>query len=337
MGRHATRPTTRRRWLPAATTGAALLVATAVLVPVLGQDDRSDAAGPGAVPVPGSPGLTLAIGGDVAFAGRTLPLLTDPAGPFPEAGATLTDADLALADLSTPVGAAGAAALAAAGVDLVAVVATPDAATAADTLDALSAAGLRPVGAGRDGTAAGSPQRVEVDGQGVTVLGLSLAPGATAAGIGAGLATPTLADAVLAAVGVADRRGDVVLVRLSGSPACAADTRELTDRLVSAGADVVLGAGDVPAGAWWASGDRRAWAAPSPGPLLSADESTAPPTGLLRLVVREGAVVGAAFDPASTDPFGRLGGVRQTTISPNGPQTPTEARCDPANGPRTAP
>ncbi len=177
----------------------------------------------------------------------------------------IAGADLALANLESPLTAAphqaqhdhrlaadpaAARLLAAAGFDGVALannhIGDSGPAGVADTLAAVTAAGLTPFGAGSDAAAAAAPARFEAAGLKITALafdasGLGLAASGSAAGV-AGWEE----DAARDAVAEARRDSDIVIVSVHGVAPLAGRDRHLEEvgaRLVDWGADVVWGHG----------------------------------------------------------------------------------------------
>jgi poly-gamma-glutamate synthesis protein (capsule biosynthesis protein) len=213
--------------------------------------------------------FTLALAGDVNFAGRTADLLA--AGPdtaLHEAADQLSAADLTMVNLETALTEGGAPApkqfhfrapataleaLAAGGVD-VATMANNHAVDygergLADTLDAIDASPLPVVGIGRDADAAYAPWTTTVNGVSVAILAASQVhdwtiAAHTAADTEAGIASafsPRLLDAVRAAAA----RYDVVVVYLHWGieyKACpSGEQRRLADQLAEAGASAIVG------------------------------------------------------------------------------------------------
>src|SRR5690349_18050992 len=220
--------------------------------------------------------VSIAVAGDVHFEGALASRLRRPATALAPASAALAAADVAIVNLETSVGSGGRPepgkrftfsaattafdALAAAGID-VASMANNHAldfgrARLPSTLRAAAAArpGLAVVGIGADADEAFAPAVTEVHGTRVATIAASVAdqdPTADRTGAwAAGPDTSGVADAIdprrlLRAVRRADADVDVVVTYLhwgvQGERCPSADQRSLARRLVSAGADVVVG------------------------------------------------------------------------------------------------
>lgn len=232
----------------------------------------SACAAPAAEPrdVPGSPAASvrLLFAGDVMLGRGVAGIpVSEPAGPLAGVRWPVASADLALANLESPLTTAShdpaagpnaleappsaAAFLAAAGFDAAAIAnnhagdAGP--ATVPDTVDALAAEGLPAVGAGASLAEAFSPLVVEVHGLRVALLAFD----ATGAGPRAGPSSPGVAwwdeDLARAAVSRAASSADLVAVGLHGGleyvPSADPYLLEVARILARAGADVVWGHG----------------------------------------------------------------------------------------------
>lgn len=245
--------------------------------------EASSPTSPGPTGAPRPRTVTVAVAGDVHFEGVLADRLRAPATALAPATsplvAALADADVAIVNLETSVGAGGRpepgkrftfsagpealTALAAAGID-VASMANNHAldfgrARLPSTLRAARAAAtaeppLSVVGVGRDRGEAFRPALSDVDGTLVATIAATVADRDPAADrTGQWAATSDLAgtaDALdpaylLAAVRQADRTADVVVAYLhwgvQGQSCPSADQRDLARRLVDTGADVVVG------------------------------------------------------------------------------------------------
>jgi hypothetical protein len=288
--------------------------------------------------------VRIAVAGDVHFEGVLAERLEDPGTALAPAATVLAAADVAIVNLETSVGTGGRpepgkrftfsagpaafAAVAAAGID-VASMANNHAldhgrARLPSTLRAArSAADADPplvvVGIGRDADEAFRPALTDVRGTRVATLAASVAdqdPTADPTGHwAAGEHRSGVADAIapgrlLAAVRRADRDADVVVAYLhwgvQGERCPSADQRSLADRLVEAGADLVVGThahrlqGDGHLGRGYVAYGLGNFAWYSPGP-----------TGVLTLTVQpppqrsgRAAVVRSDWWPAAIGPDG---------------------------------
>lgn len=225
-----------------------------------------------ASPTPtGPPTITLAFGGDVHFAERTLSLLNAPATAFGPVSGILSSADIAMVNLETAVTEAGTPepkqfhfrapataydAVKAAGVDIVSLANnhTLDYGQVglADTLSSAAAAGVPVVGAGANATAAAAPWITTVHGVKIAFLAFSqiteLASSWVATDARPGLAlaiSPAQIDAAAAAVRAARARADVVVVFMHWGQEyneCPIDLqRQAATAFVAAGATIVVG------------------------------------------------------------------------------------------------
>lgn len=218
--------------------------------------------------------VTIAVAGDVHFEGVLRARLDDPSSALAPVTDALAAADLGIVNLETSIGVGGSpdpdkrftfrapptafAALTAAGVDIVSMANNHaldyGRAPLPGTFAAIRRARLEVVGLGPDADAAYRPAVSRVGGTAVATLAASLAardPTADPTGDWAATDTaPGVADAVdparlLAAVGAADRAADVVVVYLhwgiQGEGCPAPWQRTLAERLVRAGADVIVG------------------------------------------------------------------------------------------------
>lgn len=204
--------------------------------------------------------------GDVMLGRSVAPVVAaDPEGLFADVGWVVRGADVAMANLESPLTTrphaspnphaleaypAAALLLAAAGFDVVNLAnnhggdAGPE--SVLDTLLAVEAAGMRPVGAGADRDDATRPTLLEVDGVTIAVLGFDATGAGMVAGDGPGITPwdPALAEK---AVTEARRIADVVVVSIHGGVEYLpeADPRmvRITEQLAEWGADVVWGHG----------------------------------------------------------------------------------------------
>lgn len=281
--------------------------------------------------------------GDIHFEGVLRERLDDPVTALAPVTAALAAADVAVVNLETAIGEGGRpqpgerfsfqapasalAALAAGGVDVATMAnnhaldygreSLPSTFAAVDAASS-SVPPLAVVGLGRDVQAAFRPARSDVGGTVIATIGASVAdldPTADPSGQGAATSTsPGTADAVdparlLRAVERADRTADVVVVYMhwgvQGERCPSRGQRSLADRLVGAGADVVVGShahrlqGDGRLGDGYVAYGlgNYAWYTPSAG--------SAADTGVLTLTVRPDAsragratVTRAVWEPA---------------------------------------
>ncbi len=224
---------------------------------------------PGSPAPTGPPVITLAFGGDVHFAGRTLGLLDNPDTAFGPIAQTLSAADIAIVNLETAVTTRGTEepkefhfrappsayeALKAAGIDVV-TLANNHALDygrvgLTDTLDAAQAAGMPIVGAGENAAQAFSPWITEVKGVKIAFLGFNqvteLASSWAAKDNRSGLAMvyPDQ-DQAVAAVRAAKAKADVVVVDMHWGQEyneCPIAIQKATaKKLADAGATMIIG------------------------------------------------------------------------------------------------
>jgi poly-gamma-glutamate capsule biosynthesis protein CapA/YwtB (metallophosphatase superfamily) len=215
------------------------------------------------------PEVTLAFAGDVHFMKRTADLLANPATAFGPITATLSAADLAMANLETPITDRGTAepkrylfragrpaveAIRAAGIDAVSLANnhTLDYGRVglADTIDAAKAGGLVTFGAGNNRDQAFTPWRTTVRGVRIAVFGFSqvddLANRWAATDIQPGIAMAFDVKRAVAAVTAARADSDLVIVfphwGTEGSSCVNGDQKRLAAKLAAAGADIIVGA-----------------------------------------------------------------------------------------------
>ncbi|MDX6324970.1 MAG: hypothetical protein QOK15_1324 [Nocardioidaceae bacterium] len=283
--------------------------------------------------------VTLAFAGDLHFEYQLADLLDRPRAGLGPIAKALSAADLTMVNLESSItdrgrpeakereapdqrywfrtGPAALDVLAAAGVD-VATMANNHGADYGpvglqDTLRAVRRSPVHVVGIGRDRRAAFTPYRTTVRGTDIAFLGAdgSFREGASSVWA-AGPTTPGLAAAhadrpraLLAAVRKVSRRSDVVVVymhwgrELQGCPT--ERQRATAQALADAGADVVVGShAHVLLGSGWIGDTYVDYGL---GNFLWYHDHQ-PVTGVLRLTVRDGDVVGDAWSPARIQPDG---------------------------------
>jgi poly-gamma-glutamate capsule biosynthesis protein CapA/YwtB (metallophosphatase superfamily) len=316
------------------------------------RDGRADGGqtGQDAVRAPGTPPapVTIAFGGDVHFEGVVGERLRrDPATTFGPVADVLSAADLAVVNLETALTGRGTPepkeftfrapatafdALTAAGVD-VATLANNHGMDygqvgLADTLDAAREAGFPLVGAGRDDGEAFAPHVAEVDGQRIAVIGTTqvldsyaletwrAAPGKP------GLASAYDEERLLRAVREARENADTVVVFAhygqERNPCPIARQVALTEALVEAGADVVVGShAHVLLGGGWLG---RAYVHYGLGNFLwYAKGGPEAETGVLTLTLQGRDVTAAEWTPA------RISGGKNTPLTGLQRETALEA------------
>lgn len=228
--------------------------------------------------------VTIAFGGDIHFAGSSgQRLAADPATAVGPMSATLSAADLAIANLETAVTDRGTAApkeftfrapatafdaVRAAGIDVVNMANNHGMdygeVGLRDSLAAASAAHYPVIGIGLDDTSAFTPYRTTIKGQRITVIGATqvlddqLAAAWTAGPGKPGLASAKQVDKLVAAVRAARASTDTLIVFLHWGveqQQCPGDAqRALEPLLTAAGADIVVGShAHVLLGGGWAS------------------------------------------------------------------------------------
>ncbi len=217
----------------------------------------------------GPPTITLAFGGDVHFAGRTLKLLDDPSTAFGPVSEILSAADISMVNLETAVTERGTpepkefhfrapatayTAAKAAGIDVITMANnhTLDYGRVGltDTLAAAKAAGMPIVGAGENAAQAYAPWITEVKGVKIAFLGFSqiteLATSWAAKSDRSGLAMAwPNQDQAVAAVKAAKAKADVVVVDMHWgqeyNQCPIADQKTLAKKMADAGADIIIG------------------------------------------------------------------------------------------------
>ena len=283
--------------------------------------------------------VTLAFAGDMHFQLHLAALLEDPPGLGPMSRA-LADADVAMVNLESAITERGTLeakelevpeeryyyrtspaaldVLAAAGVDVVTMANNHGAdygpVGLADTLRAVRTGPVAVVGVGRDRRAAFTPYRVTVRGTDLAFLAAdaSFREGASSVWE-AGPTTPGIAAAraarpraLLAAVRAASRDADVVVVYLhwgqEGRGLPDADAADAAAALAGAGADVVVGShAHVLLGSGWLGDTYVSYGL---GNFLWYHNHE-PETGVLRLRIEDGEVVGDSWVPAEIQLWGR--------------------------------
>jgi hypothetical protein len=214
--------------------------------------------------------VTFAFGGDVHFEGSLLSRLADPQSALASIAPTLSAADVAVVNLETAITERGTpatkaytfrapadalTALAAAGIDTASVANNHGLDYGAegleDTLAAETATGFDLIGAGHNATEAYAPHRMEVNGQRIAIIGATqvlddpLISAWTATDTQAGLASAKEVDRLAESVAAARADSDTVVVFLhwgiEGQTCPSADQQALAQRLVDAGADIIVG------------------------------------------------------------------------------------------------
>jgi poly-gamma-glutamate synthesis protein (capsule biosynthesis protein) len=273
--------------------------------------------------VPGDNAVTIAVAGDVHFAGRTAALLDDPGTALGPAAPVLSAADIAIVNLETAVTDRGTPepkkyhfhtkpaafdALRAAGVDLVTLANnhTLDYGRVglADTLSAASDAKVPVVGAGKDSDAAFAPWIKEVRGVRVAVVGVSqireLSDSWAARPDRAGVASALDVERTVQAVRDAKARSDIVVVYVhwgQEGDSCPTDRMtSLAGRLAAAGATAVVGThAHLLLGDGWQGGTYVAYG--TGNFVWWLNDAYSNDTGVLRLTVRDGRVNAADLSP----------------------------------------
>jgi poly-gamma-glutamate synthesis protein (capsule biosynthesis protein) len=273
--------------------------------------------------------VTIAFGGDIHFAGAPgQRLAADPATAIGPMSATLSAADLAIANLETAVTDGGTPApkeftfrapatafdaLRAAGIDVVTMANNHGMdygeVGLRDSLRSAAAARYPVIGIGVDDTSAFAPYTTTVKGQRIAVIGATqvlddeLNSAWTAGPHKPGLASAKQVEKLVAAVRAARAAADTVIVFLHWGveqQQCPSDSqRSLVPLLAAAGADVVVGShAHVLLGAGWA--DSGVYVDYGLGNFVFYASGTGHNTesGVLRLTVAGRAVTEAAWLPA---------------------------------------
>ncbi|MDG4824375.1 CapA family protein [Asanoa sp. WMMD1127] len=322
------------------TRAALVLVAAGALVAGCGAEVegprwRSGGPSPSASPTPSATAaapveLTLAFAGDVHFTGRTLGLLDEPSSAFGKISSTLSDADLTVVNLETAVTSRGTPepkrfhfrapetafdALRAAGIDA-ASVANNHALDYGrvgllDTLTAATEAEYPIFGAGRNTDEAYAPWVTTVKGVRIALLGMSqvgeLAGSWKPTASRPGVAMAFDGARASAAVKAARAQADLVIVFMhwgvEGSSCPSGQMKTFAQRMARDGADIVVGthAHTLLTDGWLDS----TYVHYGLGNFLWYGNSHSTDSGVLRLTVRSGAVVGRKFLPATVSGTGQ--------------------------------
>jgi poly-gamma-glutamate synthesis protein (capsule biosynthesis protein) len=286
---------------------------------------------PAAVPTSAAPAeISLAFAGDVHFTGRTLGLLDKPETAFGKISGTLADADLTIVNLETAVTSRGTpepkrfhfrapkaafAALRAAGIDAASVANnhTLDYGQVGllDTLSSAAEAEYPIFGAGRTADEAYAPWITEVKGVKIAVLGMSQVaelsgswkPTATRPGVAMAFDATRASKAVKAA----RAQADLVIVFMhwgvEGSSCPSGQMKTFAQRMARDGADIVLGthAHTLLTDGWLGS----TYVHYGLGNFLWYGNSHSTDSGVLKLTVRDRAVVSNTFLPATVSGTGQ--------------------------------
>ncbi|MFC8796568.1 CapA family protein [Promicromonospora sp. NPDC057138] len=248
---------------------AVALVATAALVTVTGCASGTAGTGSASAEPSAEPEITLTFAGDVHFEDRVAELLDDPATTFGPVAAELTDGDLTVVNLETPITSRGTAqdkryvfrapdasvsAMTAAGIDVVSLANnhTMDYGREglADTIATAKAGGLGTVGAGANIDAAFTPLHRTVGGVDVAIFAFSqvddLAEEWAAGPNRSGMAMAFDTERAYAAVRAARADSDLVVVLphwgAEGDQCPTTRQQDFAAGLIDAGADVIVGA-----------------------------------------------------------------------------------------------
>lgn len=284
--------------------------------------------------------VRLAFAGDVHFEGAYRAMPATPGSTLGPMSDVLLDADLAMVNLESAITLRGAPAakeledpadrywfrtgpaalelLARSGVDVVSVANNHGAdygpAGLADTVLAGETGGVAVVGAGRTDRQAYAPHRVKVKGTDIAVHAADASPGESAdpswaAGPGTGLGLASArgrgAATLAAAVGESARTDDLVIVYLHWGEeydTCPTpDQQRLATTLSEAGADIVVGThAHTPLGAGLRGSTYVSYGLGN----FYWYHGRQPDSGVLRLTVRDGAVVGDEWLPGRFAPEG---------------------------------
>lgn len=307
---------------------AIMVVGAGLLAACSGQQPVGRASGsPQASAVPSVKAeITLAFGGDVHFADRTLPLLDNPETAFGRIAPVLASADLAFINLETTVTDRGTAepkeflfrapasayaAVKAAGVDAVSLANNHaldyGRVGLADTMAAAQAAGIAALGAG---TAAEAyrPWIKEIDGTKIAVVALNhvneLWQRWQATEDRPGLAMLRDEERALAAIREAKQQADIVVAWTHWGPEyqeCPnSELKRLAAELIEAGADLIVGGHQhLMLGAGWQG---NAYVAYGLGNFLWwRNDAMSNDTGVLWVTVRDKRISGAELKPAYID------------------------------------
>jgi poly-gamma-glutamate capsule biosynthesis protein CapA/YwtB (metallophosphatase superfamily) len=284
------------------------------------------AAPPSASLSPAASDITLAFGGDVHFAGRTLDLLNNPQTAFGRMAPVLSRADLAFVNLETAVTERGTpepkeflfrapasayAAVKAAGIDAVSIANNHaldyGQVGLADTLDNARRSAIPALGGG-PAAQAYRPWITEVRGTRIAVIALShvdeLWQRWEATDTRPGLAMLRNPLRALAAVKLARTQADVVVVMLHWGPEYAdcpnAELKTLAAQLIEAGADLLVGGHQhLLLGAGWQGG---AYVAYGMGNFLWwRNDALSNDTGVLWVTIHDRKLTAASLVPGYID------------------------------------
>lgn len=312
---------------------AAAFVATAALV-VAGCASGTAGTSSASAEPSAEPEITLTFAGDVHFEDRVAELLDDPATTFGPVAEELTEGDLTMVNLETPITTRGTAedkryvfrapdasvpAMIAAGIDVVSLANnhTMDYGREglADTIAKAEAGGLGTVGAGADIDEAFTPLRRTVEGVDIAIFAFSqvddLAEEWAATPDRSGMAMAFDTERAYAAVRAARADSDLVVVLPhwggEGDQCPTTRQQEFAAGLIDAGADVIVGAhSHVLQGAGRKGG---AYVAYGLGNFLWYSEGLEQPfsarAGVLRLTVQGRDVVRSDFVPTVMTPTGQ--------------------------------
>lgn len=330
----------QRRTTPNATafsrrrSAAAALVATAALMTTAACAAPTSSTGSASAEPSAAPEITLTFAGDVHFEDRVAELLDDPATAFGPVAAELTEGDLTMVNLETPVSTRGTAedknylfrapdtaipAMTAAGIDVVSLANnhTMDYGreALADTIAKAEAGGLGTVGVGADIDEAFTPLRRTVQGVDIAIFAFSqvddLAEEWAATADRSGMAMAFDTERAYAAVRAARADSDLIVVLPHwGAEYDQCPTgrqQEFAAGLIDAGADILVGAhSHVLQGAGSEGG---AYVAYGLGNFLwyseGLDEPFSARAGVLRLTVQGREVVRSDFVPTVMTPTGQ--------------------------------
>jgi len=278
--------------------------------------------------------VTLTFGGDVNFQGRVVNLLGSPRTAFGPAASLLSAGDVTIVNLETPITSRGkaepkrylfrapdaaAGALKSAGIDAINLANNHSMdygrVGLADTIAAAGKAGLGVFGAGKDADAAYSPWRTTVRGVRIAVFGFSqvddLATEWAARADRSGVAMAFDVDRAVQAVAAARANSDIIVVTphwgIEGDRCPSPLQEQFAERLVQAGADIIVGAHVHVLQGAGRLGD--AYVAYGLGNLMWYTSGLFPPfsarAGVLTLTVRGRSVVRSDFTPTVVSQTGQ--------------------------------
>lgn len=231
--------------------------------------------------------------GDIMLGRGVAPVASlDPEGLFEDVRFVVSDADVAVGNLESPLtdrphtrpgfaleaAPESAGSLALAGFDVMGIAnnhsgdAGPE--SVLDTIEALQAAGLGAVGGGEDARAAAAPLFIDVSGLRIALLTFDASGAGHRADAGPGI-NPWSVEAALASLSDARRSADIVAVGLHGgieySPIPDPQLTRLGRLLADEGADIVWGHGphvSQPVEVWWSAPGNATVIAPSLGNFI---------------------------------------------------------------------